>query len=78
MPKFRIVGFVYDILRRHSDISKVIKIVEWLSPNNIVEIRVFIEVVVYYRIFIKNFAVIAALIYSLIRKEIRFIWDTEQ
>jgi len=28
MPELRVIGFIYDILRRHSDISKMIKIVE--------------------------------------------------
>jgi hypothetical protein len=77
MPGFRVIEFVCDILGRYSNISKIIKIVEWLSPNDIAEVRAFIRVTVYYRIFVKNFAVIAALIYFLIRKGIRFIWDTE-
>jgi hypothetical protein len=74
---FRIVRFIYDTLKRHSDISKVIKIMEWPSPNNVTEARAFIKMAIYYRIFIKNFAVVAALIYFLIKKEIRFAWDTE-
>jgi hypothetical protein len=77
MPELRVIGFVCDILGRHSNIFKVIKIVKWPSPNDIAEVRVFIRMAVYYKIFVKNFAVIAALIYSLIRKEIRFVWDTE-
>jgi hypothetical protein len=55
----------------------MIKIMEWPSPNDIAEIRIFIGVTVYYKVFIKNFAIIAALIYFLIRKGIRFAWDTE-
>jgi hypothetical protein len=72
MSKFRVVGFIYDALKRHPDISKIIKIVEWLFPNDITEIKVFVRMAIYYKIFIKNFALIAALIYSLIRKRIRF------
>jgi hypothetical protein len=72
MPRLRIIGFIYDILRRHFNISKVIKIMEWLSLNDIAEARTFIRVAIYYRIFIKNFTIVAALIYSLIRKGIRF------
>jgi hypothetical protein len=77
MLRFRVIRFVCDALERYSDIFKVIKIMKWPSPNNITEAKIFIRVIVYYRIFIKNFAVIAALIYFLIRKEIRFAWDTE-
>jgi hypothetical protein len=69
MPGLRIMRFIYNTLRRHPDISKIIKIVKWLSPNNITETRAFIKVTVYYRIFIKNFALVAAPIYSLIRKK---------
>ena len=72
MPEIRIVGFICDILGRHSNISKVIKIVEWPPPNDISEIRAFIRIVIYYRIFVKNFTLITTSIYALIRKEIEF------
>jgi hypothetical protein len=78
MPRFRVIKFIYDTLKRHPDISKVIKIVEWPPPNNVTEVRAFVKVAVYYKVFIKNFAVIAALIYFLIKKRIRFAWDTKQ
>jgi hypothetical protein len=77
MSEFRVIGFVYDTLRRYSNIFKIIKIVKWLLPNDIAEIRVFIKVIIYYKVFIKNFTIVATLIYSLIRKGIRFAWDTE-
>jgi transcription elongation factor GreA-like protein len=66
------MGFVYDILKRHSNTFKVIKIVEWLFPNDIAEIKTFIKMTVYYRIFIKNFTLVATPIYFLIKKRIRF------
>jgi hypothetical protein len=72
MLRLRVVGFVYDILGRHSDIFKMIKIMKWLLPNDITEVKAFIRIAVYYKIFIKNFAIVAALIYFLIKKEIRF------
>jgi hypothetical protein len=72
MSGFRVMGFIYDTLGRHSNTFKIIKIVKWSSPNNIAEARAFVRVAVYYKIFIKNFTLIAAPIYSLIRKGIRF------
>jgi hypothetical protein len=72
MPKFRVMGFIYDILKRHSNTFKVIKIIKWLSPNNIVEAKIFVKVIIYYKIFIKNFAIVAEPIYFLIKKRIRF------
>jgi hypothetical protein len=77
MPELRIVGFICDALGRHPNISKVIKIIKWPPPNNVTEARTFVKMAIYYRIFIKNFTLIAAPIYFLIRKGIRFAWDTE-
>jgi hypothetical protein len=57
---FRVIKFIYDTLKRHSDIFKIIKIMKWPSPNNITEIKAFIKVAIYYKRFIKNFALIAA------------------
>ena len=75
--RFRVVGFIYDTLERHPNTSKIIKIVEWPSPNDVAEVKAFVEVTIYYRVFIKNFAIIATPIYFLMRKKVRFIWDTE-
>jgi hypothetical protein len=72
MSGLRVIGFIYDILGRHPDTSKMIKIMEWPSPNDIAEVRAFIKITIYYKVFIKNFTVIATSIYSLIRKGIRF------
>jgi hypothetical protein len=72
MPKLRVMGFICDILRRYLNISKIIKIVEWSPPNDIAEVKAFIRVAIYYKIFIKNFTLVAAPIYSLIKKKIRF------
>jgi hypothetical protein len=68
--RFRVIKFIYDILGRYSDTFKIIKIIKWPLPNNIAEARIFIKVTVYYKVFVKNFAVIAALIYSLIKKNL--------
>jgi hypothetical protein len=77
MPRLRVIGFVCDILKRYLNISKIIKIVKWFSSNNIIEARTFVKIAVYYKVFIKNFALIVASIYFLMRKGIRFIWDTK-
>jgi hypothetical protein len=69
MPRLRVIKFICDTLKRHFDIFKIIKIVKWSLPNNIAEVKAFIKMVVYYKIFIKNFAVIAAPIYFLIKKK---------
>jgi hypothetical protein len=72
MPRLRVVRFIYDTLKRHPNISKMIKIVKWPLPNDITETKAFIKMTVYYRVFVKNFAIITTLIYSLIKKGIKF------
>ena len=72
MPGIRVVRFVCDALGRYPNISKIIEIMEWSSSNDVSEARIFIKVTVYYRVFVKNFAFIAAPIYALIRKGVRF------
>jgi hypothetical protein len=69
MPGLRVIRFIYDILEWYPNTFKIIKIMKWPLPNNITEVKIFIKVAIYYKIFIKNFAVIAALIYFLIRKK---------
>jgi hypothetical protein len=44
MPKFRVIKFVCNALGRHPNISKIIKIVKWFFPNNIIEAKTFISV----------------------------------
>ena len=69
----RVIGFICDFLKRYSDLFKVIKIVKWISSNDITETRAFIKMMIYYKMFIKNFSLIAAPIYSLIKKRAKFI-----
>ena len=54
------------------------KIIEWLSCMNIIKARVFIEVCMYYQIWIKDFVIITQLIYILFRKSKAFVWEDSQ
>ena len=78
MNGIRIVGFVTGSEGRSPDSAKVIKILEWLACKDVGEARAFIGVCVYYRIWIKGFAVIAAPIYILFRKKVEWHWGREQ
>ena len=78
MSGIRVVGFICDFLGRHPDTFKVIKIVEWAPSNDVTEAKAFIKVVIYYRVFVKNFSLIAAPIYSLMKKGAEFVWGMEQ
>jgi len=55
--------------------SKVDAVSKWIKPENISELRSFLGSVGYYRKFINNFAMIAAPLYKLLRKNVPFIWE---
>jgi len=55
--------------------SKVNVVAKWLKPENISELRSFLDSVGYYRKFINSFAMIAAPLYKLLRKNVPDIWE---
>ena len=69
----KIVSFVYDSNNRFFETAKIIKILKWSSCRNVFKIRAFIEVYVYYRIWMMNFVIIAAFIYRLLKNEKSFV-----
>ena len=77
MPGIAIVGIVCDYDGRHLDQKKVAKIPDWPVPCSTKEARAFIDVIVYYRIFIVAFSVVAAPIFRLFRKNVIFVWYPE-
>jgi len=53
-------------------------LVDRLTPRSTREVRAFNELVLYYRIFIRDFSIIAAVIYDLLRKGHIFKWTAER
>ena len=78
MFELKIVDFVCDSNNRFSEIAKIIKIFEWFSCHDVSKVRTFINVCVYYRIWIINFVIIAFFIYRLLKNEELFVWTDEQ
>ena len=62
MFELKIVDFVYDLNNRFSETVKIIKILEWPSCRDVSKVRIFINVCVYYRIWIMNFVIITSFI----------------
>jgi hypothetical protein len=54
------------------DLEKIESIREWLAPKNVREVRSFMVLAGYYRIFIEGFSMIAHPITSLQRKGVKF------
>ena len=78
MRAINIVGFLCDYDGRRPEYKKIQKIIDWLTPRSIKDARAFIGIVVYYRIFIIDFSIIAAPIFQLFRKGVRFSWTAER
>jgi hypothetical protein len=74
--ELRVIDFVCDVEKRHSDTAKIIKILNWFFCQNVVDVREFIEICVFYRVFIANFTFIAQSIYVLLKKNIFFVWNS--
>ena len=69
----RIVEFICDDDEKHSDTIKIIKIVKWFVCTNVAKVREFIEICMYYRIFIEKFVIIFVSIYMLLKKNVIFV-----
>ncbi len=78
MSSIKIMRFVCDFHDRRSEDFKIIKILEWHLCHDITSAQAFIEVCVYYRVWIENFVLIAASIFPLFKKKIKFMWEREQ
>jgi hypothetical protein len=76
--ELRVIEFVCDVEKRHSDTTKIIKILNWSSCQDAVDVREFIEICVFYRIFIVDFVFIAQFIYALLKKNVSFVWKLVQ
>ena len=74
----KFVRFVCTVEGRSPDSEKVIKILDWPACSDATQARAFLGVCVYYRIWIKGFALIAEPIYRLLKKDTVFDWTGEQ
>ena len=75
---FKIVDFVCDLNDRSFETTKMIKILKWSFCRNVSEVRAFIEVCVYYKIWIMNFIIIVVFIYCFLKNEKFFVWKKKQ
>ena len=75
--RLKAVGFMCDDTGRHPAPGKVIKLSRWKNCRSLKEIRAFLSLCVYYRVWIKNFSIIATPMYYLLKKNVEFNWDKD-
>ncbi len=78
MKQLKIVEFVCRSNERSSVINKVLKIVQWRLCQNLKEACAFIDLCVYYQLWINWFTIISSSIYNLFKKNIAFLWMLKQ
>jgi hypothetical protein len=72
--RLRMIDFVCDVEKWHSNTTKIIKILNWFFCQDVADVREFIEIYVFYRVFIADFAFITQLIYAFLKKNVSFVW----
>jgi len=73
VSKIIIVDIVCDYNGHHPEKKKIQKILDWPVSRCMKGARGFIEIIVYYHIFITEFVIIAALIFILFQKDTKFV-----
>jgi hypothetical protein len=63
--------------RQQSEIRKIEKIKNIKKPKNVIEIRLFLRLYLYYRKFINGFLKITKPLNNLVKKDIKFKWRKE-
>ena len=59
------------------DPQKIRAIVDWPRPANVTEIRSFLGLAGYYRMFIKDFSKISSPLTNLLKKVVKFEWSSK-
>ena len=75
--QLKAVGFLCDDRGRHPAPGKIAKICQWRECRNVKEIRAFLGICVYYRIWVRNFSIVAQPLYNLLRKNVEFVWTED-
>ena len=76
-PQIEYLGFIVTQDRITVDLAKVKDILEWPVPKSIKEIRGFLGITGWYRVFIKDYSLIAAPLTNLLKKECKITWLPE-
>nr|GEX41904.1 reverse transcriptase domain-containing protein [Tanacetum cinerariifolium] len=78
IPNVQFLGHVIDSRGIHVDPAKIESIKDWASPKTPTEIRQFLGLAGYYRMFIEGFSKIAKSMMKLTQKGIKFDWGEKE
>ena len=81
VQKVRKIGFLGVIIGSNGikiEKEKVDRVLSWLEPKNIKDVRKFLGLANYYKRFIKDFTQVARPINALTRKDIKQQWEDKQ
>ena len=78
VPEVVILGHKCNYEGRVPDDSKIAKIRDWPSCKNLANVRAFLGIAGYMRIWICNYSSISRPLITLTRKDTSFIWQDEQ
>ena len=65
LKRLKIMGYLCTPDDKELETKKILKIINWPMPINLIETRVFLGIYIYYYIWITRFAVITAPLYIL-------------
>lgn len=75
--KVNFLGFQVDRAGLHMVSEKVRSITQIRKPTNVTELKSFLGIVNYYAKFIRNYSTLASPLFTLLKKDMEYIWSAE-